>query len=69
MSAVVGSGFFSSSAAAPGGSNRFGDVFDPASGRVQARVPFATAAEVDGAVRSAVFSGATQEAAVDLGGD
>jgi len=40
-------------APAAGGSNRFGDVYDPASGRVQARVPFATAAEVDGAVRCA----------------
>ena len=40
-------------ASAPGGSNRFGDVYDPASGRVQARVPFATAAEVDRAVQAA----------------
>ncbi len=37
----------------PGGSNRFGDVFDPATGTVQARVPFATAAEVDRAVAEA----------------
>jgi malonate-semialdehyde dehydrogenase (acetylating)/methylmalonate-semialdehyde dehydrogenase len=40
-------------ARATGGSNRFGDVYDPATGRVQAQVPFATAAEVDAAVRSA----------------
>jgi len=44
---------FIDGAAMPGGSNRFGDVFDPATGRVQARVPFATAAEVDAAVRAA----------------
>ena len=36
-----------------GGSNRFGDVYDPANGKVRARVPFATAGEVDGAVRAA----------------
>ena len=37
----------------PGESNRFGDVYDPATGRVQARVPFATADEVGKAVRAA----------------
>ena len=37
----------------PGGSNRFGDVYDPASGAIQARVPFATAAEVDAVVQAA----------------
>jgi malonate-semialdehyde dehydrogenase (acetylating)/methylmalonate-semialdehyde dehydrogenase len=36
-----------------GTSGRFGDVFDPASGRVQARVPLATDDEVDAAVRAA----------------
>jgi malonate-semialdehyde dehydrogenase (acetylating) / methylmalonate-semialdehyde dehydrogenase len=33
-----------------GASGRFGDVFHPASGRVQSRVPLATDAEVDAAV-------------------
>ena len=37
----------------PGESNRFGDVYDPATGRVQARVPFATVGEVGDAVRAA----------------
>ena len=36
-----------------GSSGRFSDVYHPASGRVQARVPLATDAEVDAAVRSA----------------
>ena len=36
-----------------GASGRFGDVFHPASGRVQARVPLATDAEVDAAVQAA----------------
>ncbi|MHB8530199.1 MAG: CoA-acylating methylmalonate-semialdehyde dehydrogenase [Caulobacteraceae bacterium] len=36
-----------------GGSGRFGDVFDPNTGEVQARVALASAAEVDRAVRSA----------------
>ena len=39
--------------AAAGVSGRFGDVFHPASGRVQARVPLATDAEVDAAVQAA----------------
>ena len=30
-----------------GGSNRFGDVYDPGTGAVAARVPFATAQDVD----------------------
>ena len=36
-----------------GESNRFGDVYNPATGKVQARVPFATAGEVDTAVQAA----------------
>jgi malonate-semialdehyde dehydrogenase (acetylating)/methylmalonate-semialdehyde dehydrogenase len=36
-----------------GSSGRFGDVFHPASGRVQARVPLASDAEVDAAVQAA----------------
>jgi len=40
-------------ARSPGGSNRFGDVYDPATGAIQSRVPFATAAEVDALVRAA----------------
>ena len=37
----------------PGESNRYGDVYNPALGKVSARVPFATAQEVERAVRSA----------------
>jgi malonate-semialdehyde dehydrogenase (acetylating)/methylmalonate-semialdehyde dehydrogenase len=37
----------------PGTSNRFADVYHPASGRIQSRVPLATAAEVDAAVAAA----------------
>lgn len=37
-----------------GAGNRFGDIHDPAGGRVQAQVPFATPAEVDAAVRAAL---------------
>jgi len=37
-----------------GTSGRFGDVFNPATGEVQARVPFANAGEVDAAVRGAL---------------
>jgi len=40
--------------AVAGQSGRFGDVFDPSTGSVQARVPFATAAEVDAAVQNAL---------------
>ncbi len=36
-----------------GASNRFADVYHPASGRIQSRVPLATAAEVDAAVAAA----------------
>lgn len=36
-----------------GVSGRFGDVFDPSTGRVQARVPLASSAEVDAAISSA----------------
>ena len=36
-----------------GSSGRFGDVFDPATGRVQKRVPLASAAELDRAVKAA----------------
>jgi malonate-semialdehyde dehydrogenase (acetylating)/methylmalonate-semialdehyde dehydrogenase len=39
--------------AAPGASGRFGDVFDPNTGRVQARVPLADAGDVARAVASA----------------
>src|SRR6185437_1026655 len=37
-----------------GASSRFGEVFDPNTGQVQARVPFASAAEVDAAVEAAL---------------
>jgi malonate-semialdehyde dehydrogenase (acetylating)/methylmalonate-semialdehyde dehydrogenase len=37
----------------PGTSNRFADVYHPATGRIQSRVPLATAAEVDTAVAAA----------------
>ncbi len=40
--------------AAPGTSGRFGDVYDPNTGKIQARVALASAAEVDGAVAQAV---------------
>ena len=36
-----------------GASNRYGDIYNPATGQVQARVPFATAGEVDKAVQAA----------------
>jgi len=36
-----------------GSSGRYGDVFDPATGRVQKQVPFATAEELDFAVKAA----------------
>jgi len=38
----------------PGLSGRFGDVYDPNTGKVQARVPLASAAEIDDAVQKAV---------------
>jgi malonate-semialdehyde dehydrogenase (acetylating)/methylmalonate-semialdehyde dehydrogenase len=40
-------------AAVQGVSGRFGDIYNPATGRVQARVPLATDAEVDKAVQAA----------------
>ena len=40
-------------AAVPGASNRLSEVYHPASGRVQCRVPLASAAEVDAAVSAA----------------
>ena len=40
-------------AAVPGASARFGDVYNPAAGEVIARVPFASASEVDDAVQAA----------------
>ena len=40
-------------AAVPGASNRMSEVYHPASGRVQCRVPLASAAEVDAAVSAA----------------
>src|SRR5690349_10364670 len=45
---------FIDGAAFTGASGRFGDVFNPNTGEVQARVQFATEAEVDKAVQSAV---------------
>jgi malonate-semialdehyde dehydrogenase (acetylating)/methylmalonate-semialdehyde dehydrogenase len=42
-----------SGARAAGASGRFSDIFHPASGRVQARVPLASSAEVDAAVAAA----------------
>ena len=45
---------FIDGAAFAGASGRFGDVFNPNTGEVQARVQFATEAEVDRAVRSAL---------------
>ncbi len=44
---------FVDGAALAGTSGRFGDVFDPATGEVRARVPFASAAEVGRAVAAA----------------
>ncbi len=37
-----------------GASGRFGEVFDPNTGQVQARVALASTAEVDAAVRAAL---------------
>ena len=36
-----------------GESNRFGDIYNPATGQIQARVPFATAGEVGNAIEAA----------------
>ncbi len=46
-------GHYVGGADVPGTSGRFGDVYDPATGEVQARVAFASAAEVDAAVAAA----------------
>ena len=45
---------FVNGGAQPGASGRFGEVFDPNTGQVQARVPFASADEVDTAVQAAL---------------
>lgn len=45
---------FVSGVAQPGVSGRFGDIFDPNTGEVQAKVALATAAEVDLAVQAAL---------------
>ncbi|MDF2901291.1 MAG: mmsA1 [Phenylobacterium sp.] len=45
---------FISGAAVAGASGRFGDVFNPNTGEVQAKVALATAAEVDAAVQAAL---------------
>ena len=45
---------FIAGASAPGASGRFGDVFNPNTGEVQARVQLATDAELDRAVQAAV---------------
>ncbi len=44
---------FINGAQAAGGSDRFGEVYNPNTGEVQARVSFATAREVDDAVQAA----------------
>ncbi len=44
---------FIAGAAVEGASGRFGDVFNPNTGEVQARVPFATDVELDAAVQAA----------------
>ncbi|WP_304164510.1 aldehyde dehydrogenase family protein, partial [Phenylobacterium aquaticum] len=45
---------FIDGAALAGASGRFGDVFDPNTGEIQARVQLATAGELDLAVQAAV---------------
>ncbi|WP_309646500.1 aldehyde dehydrogenase family protein, partial [Phenylobacterium sp.] len=45
---------FITGSAVAGTSGRFGDVYDPNTGEIQARVALATAAEVDAAVAAAV---------------
>ncbi|HEX2816022.1 MAG TPA: aldehyde dehydrogenase family protein, partial [Phenylobacterium sp.] len=45
---------FIDGASVAGTSGRFGDIFNPNTGEVQARVALATTAEVDAAVASAV---------------
>jgi malonate-semialdehyde dehydrogenase (acetylating)/methylmalonate-semialdehyde dehydrogenase len=46
-------GHYVDGAALPGASGRFGDVYEPATGEVQARVALATPAEIDAAVAAA----------------
>ena len=55
-------GHYVDGAEVPGGSGRFGDVYEPATGEVQARVAFASAAELDEAVAAArrAFAGWSQ---------
>jgi malonate-semialdehyde dehydrogenase (acetylating)/methylmalonate-semialdehyde dehydrogenase len=55
-------GHYVDGAEVPGGSGRFGDVYEPATGEVQARVAFASAAELDNAVAVArrAFAGWSQ---------
>src|SRR3954453_1423543 len=50
---------FIDGASVAGASGRYGDIFNPNTGEVQARVALATAAEVDAAVASAVRAQAT----------
>jgi malonate-semialdehyde dehydrogenase (acetylating)/methylmalonate-semialdehyde dehydrogenase len=53
QTAVRTLGHFIGGADTAGSSERFGDVYDPAAGELQARVAFASPQEVDAAVRSA----------------
>ncbi len=55
-------GHYVDGAEVPGGSGRFGDVYEPATGEVQARVAFASPAELDNAVAVArrAFAGWSQ---------
>jgi malonate-semialdehyde dehydrogenase (acetylating)/methylmalonate-semialdehyde dehydrogenase len=53
QTAVRTVGHFIGGAEAAGTSGRFGEVYDPAAGTVQARVAFAAPADVDAAVRAA----------------
>jgi malonate-semialdehyde dehydrogenase (acetylating)/methylmalonate-semialdehyde dehydrogenase len=55
-------GHYIGGAEVPGGSGRFGDVYDPTTGVVQRRVAFASASEVDAAVAAAraAFGGWSQ---------
>ncbi|MGD0052352.1 MAG: aldehyde dehydrogenase family protein, partial [Vulcanimicrobiaceae bacterium] len=55
-------GHYIGGAEVPGGSGRFGDVYDPTTGVVQRRVAFASASEVDAAVAAArtAFAGWSQ---------
>ena len=53
QTAVRTLGHFIGGADTAGSSERFGDVYDPAAGEVQARVAFASVEEVDRAGRTA----------------